>query len=396
MKKFFLKKSLLIILLPLFFVSCASVVPPIEGGNPEAKVPDNSITLLFTGDVMAHNVNYNMKDYSIIWDDVKDVISGADLTFANIESPVDTTKSPSSYPRFNMPEKYLQAAIDAGVNVFSLANNHTNDQEKNGILETIKTAEKLTKQEAEKKNTIYFSGLRKTAGSDYSYNIIEKKSWKILFLPMTEVLNNTWASGNINYVPNTAAERKKFIEYCKKLREDNPCDLFILSFHAFETEYVRSVTKSQDAFYKSLLEAGVDIIWANHAHIIKDRLVTIDTQTKQAKIIMYANGNTISGQRTKPDLKSKNPIGERDNTGDGLMYEVTFTKKNKKAAPQIFRTKNIYITTYITPQKEYVIKIMNQDFIDELTTQSKKDWASYIEKRIKINDTYSRENIVWQ
>jgi len=111
---------------------------------------------------------------------------------------------------------------------------------------------------------------------------------------------------------------------------------------------------------------------------------------------MYANGNTISGQRTKPDLKAKTPDKERDNTGDGLIYEVTFVKKNSKAKPELFRTKNIFITTYITPDKNYVIKKMDQSFIDYLNSNSKKDWANYVEKRIKINETQTKEKIEWQ
>ncbi len=376
------------------FNACTSKPYPIEGGDETAKAPSNSITLIFTGDVMAHNVNYRMKDYNIIWDDLRDDFKRADFTFANIEAPVDTTKEASNYPYFNMPESYVQAAIDSGINVFSLCNNHSNDQKLEGVLETIKTTEKLTKQEAAKHNKVYFSGLRKEKGSAYTYNILEKNGWRILFLPMTEILNNEWASDNINYIKLTAAARKAFIEHCKKLREETKCDLFILSFHAFETEYVRSVTKTQDAFYRSLLEAGVDVIWANHAHIIKDRLVQINPETKQAKIIMYANGNTISGQRTRPDLSSKNPDSERDNTGDGLMYEVTFVKKNSK--PALYKTKNIYITTYITPQRDYVIKKMDKTFINYLYENSRKDWAGYIEKRIKINDEQTKEKIEWQ
>ena len=391
-----LKKSALVLAASVFLYSCATTTYPIEGGEQEVKAPSNSITLLFAGDVMAHNVNYNMKDYNLIWEDLKPDFAKADFTFANLEAPIDSTKPAESYPRFNMPVGYVQAAIDSGVNVFSLCNNHTNDRELEGIQQTIKTAKNLTEQEAKKNNKVYFSGLRETKDSEFTYNIIEKKGWKILFLPITEILNNEWGKANINYVSNTAAEREKFIKYCKKLREEHPCDLFVLSVHAYEAEYIRTVTKKQDAYYHSLLEAGVDIIWANHAHIIKDRLVEIQKDTKHAKIIMYANGNTISGQRTKPDLKAKTPDKERDNTGDGLIYEVTFVKKNGKAKPELFRTKNIFITTYITPDKNYVIKKMDQSFIDYLNSNSKKDWANYVEKRIKINETQTKEKIEWQ
>lgn len=386
------KPYFLILILSVLLASCASTPEKTEELNP----PENTITLLFAGDIMAHNVNYRMPDYSLIWEGVKDEISSSDLAFGNIESPVDTTQEPQSYPYFNMPEKYVQAAIDAGFNVFSLCNNHTNDQELSGIKETIKTVNTLTAQENEKGNQVYFAGIKDSPESPYTYHLIEKNGWKILFLPMTEILNRPLANKYINYITTSDTKRKEFIEYCKTLREQNPCDLFVLSLHANETEYIRTVSKRQQQFYEDLLNAGVDIIWANHAHIIKDRKVTVDSQTGQAKIVMYANGNTISGQRTKPDLTSANPIEERDNTGDGLFYKVTFTKKAGSETPVYSASKNIFITTYITPERKYVVRKMDEDFINYLNENSQTQWAEYIKKRLVIDETYTKEIIEWK
>lgn len=388
------KLLLLFISVSVFLFSCTST--PKDEKTSGVKKADNTITLLFAGDVMAHNVNYRMSDYNMIWDGVRDELKDCDLAFANIEAPLDSTKPASNYPYFNMPEKYVQAAIDAGFNVFSLCNNHTNDQELSGIKETAKTAAKLTKQEADKGNKVYFAGVKDSSSAEYTYHLIEKDGWKILYLPMTEILNRPLASSYINYVNSSSTKRDQFIQYCKKLREENPCDLFILSWHANETEYIRTVTERQEEFYQNLLDAGVDIIWANHAHIIKDRKVMIDSDTGEAKIIMYANGNTISGQRTKPDFTAKNPIEERDNTGDGLFYKVTFSKTKKNPTPKFVESENIYITTYITPERNYVVQKMDQDFIDYLNQNKKTDWAKYIEKRKKINETYTKEIIEWQ
>ena len=392
------KLFLTTVLLSAFLFSCktTSSLESAEKKEKPSKSKDSEIELLFAGDVMAHNVNYRMKDYEIIWDGVRDEISAADLAFANIEAPIDTTKAASNYPAFNMPKKYAQAVLDAGFNVFSLCNNHSNDKGLNGILETIKTTKALTLSEEEKGNKVYFAGLRESKTDTYTYHLIEKDEWKILFLPMTEVLNTPTASGNVNYINTTKAQRDSFIEHCKKLREENPCDLFVLSLHAFETEYIRTVTKTQEEFYQKLLDAGVDIIWANHAHIIKDRKVKISSETGEAKIIMYANGNTISGQRTSPNLYSANPIGERDNTGDGLFYKVTFTKTSKDPTPKYKESKNMFITVYKPTSKDYVVEFLNEDFITYLNENNKKDWARYAEKRIKINNEYTKEIIEWQ
>ena len=359
--------------------------------------PNDEIKLLFAGDIMAHTNNYHISSFDKIWRDVKYLIDGNDLVFANIEAPIDTTKPVSSYPNFNMPQNYVQAAVDAGFNVFSLCNNHSNDQYLDGIKETLKTVDRICELAAKNANprSLYFSGLKNSKESEFSYNIIEKSGWKILFLPMTELLNRPDFSEYINYVKTDDASRNEFIDYVKKLREKNPCTIFILSFHTAEPEYTRNITSRQEKFYKELIKNGVDIIWANHAHIIKNRKIIVDTETNCDKLIMYANGNTISGQRRNPDLTSKNPNGERDNTGDGLFYKVTL-KKDNKGSVKIKKCEPIFITTYINTANEFVLKPLNQDFVNYLYSVPRTNWAKYIERRININQEATKDLIEWQ
>ena len=359
--------------------------------------PNDEIKLLFAGDIMAHTNNYHISSFDKIWRDVKYLIDGNDLVFANIEAPIDTTKPVSSYPNFNMPQNYVQAAVDAGFNVFSLCNNHSNDQYLDGIKETLKTVDRICEQAAKNANprSLYFSGLKNSKESEFSYNIIEKSGWKILFLPMTELLNRPDFSEYINYIKTDDASRNEFIDYVKKLREKNPCTIFILSFHTAEPEYTRNITSRQEKFYKELIKNGVDIIWANHAHIIKNRKIIVDTETNCDKLIMYANGNTISGQRRNPDLTSKNPNGERDNTGDGLFYKVTL-KKDNNGSVKIRKCEPIFITTYINTANEFVLKPLNQDFVNYLYSVPRTNWAKYIERRININQEATKDLIEWQ
>ena len=358
---------------------------------------DDEIKLLFAGDIMAHTNNYHISSFDKIWRDVKYLIDGNDLVFANIEAPIDTTKPVSNYPNFNMPQNYVQAAVDAGFNVFSLCNNHSNDQYLDGIKETLKTVDRICEQAAKNANprSLYFSGLKNSKESEFSYNIIEKNGWKIIFLPMTELLNRPDFSEYINYIKTDDASRNEFIDYVKKLKEKNPCTLFILSFHTAEPEYTRNITSRQEKFYKELIKNGVDIIWANHAHIIKNRKIIVDTETNCDKLIMYANGNTISGQRRNPDLTSKNPNGERDNTGDGLFYKVTL-KKDNNGSVKIRKCEPIFITTYINTANEFVLKPLNQDFVNYLYSVPRTNWAKYIERRININQEATKDLIEWQ
>ena len=412
MNRKFILHTLSFILFTAIFFSCASNKLSEESqaetlpAPPQIKSEEktSSLTITFAGDIMAHTPNHKISSYDKIWKDVKQYIEPSDLAFGNIESPVDASKEVSSYPNFNLPPSYVQAAIDAGFDAFSLANNHSNDQGESGIAETIITCEKLEKENKAKGKNVYFSGLRKSKEDSYTYNLIEKNGWTILFLPVTEILNYPYKNQCINFVHHTEKERKEFIEYCRKLRKEHPCDLFIISMHANEPEYTRNITKHQREYYYALLEV-CDVVWANHAHIIKDREIVNDEKTGRQKLIMYANGNTISAQRTRPELNSKNPIGERDNTGDGLLYQVTFSKNEKKCynengeredAVKITSAKPIFITTYINTAWEFVIKPLNQEFVDYLQEAGRSDWKQYIERRIKINNEYTKDITTWQ
>ena len=140
---------------------------------PALLSADSDITLLFGGDVMAHDQNYTVKDFDDIWKDVKPIIQGADIAFANIEAPVDPAKPVSSFPKFNMSFDYLDAAVKAGFSVFSMCNNHSNDQGLKGIQETIKSCDMLTRRYSESGRSVYFAGLKQNPSYGFSYAMIE-------------------------------------------------------------------------------------------------------------------------------------------------------------------------------------------------------------------------------
>ena len=100
--------------------------------------PEEKITLVFAGDVMAHAPNYRPGKFDRIWRSIEPVVKDSAIAFANIESPVADALPWSTYPQFNMHSEYVESAIRIGFNAFSLANNHTNDQKLEGIRQTKK------------------------------------------------------------------------------------------------------------------------------------------------------------------------------------------------------------------------------------------------------------------
>ena len=374
-------------------VSCATgknLPSPQEHNTPQ------DLTLLFAGDIMAHTPNFSMEDYDKIWKAINPLVSSCDLSFANIESPVMDSKAFSSYPDFNMQAQYPQAAINAGFNVFSIVNNHSNDQGLEGIEATREWSKNIQTQYKTSPRPLFFSGIRDYKNGEFTYQKIVINGWTVLFCAVTELLNRNTYTEYLNYVSSTEKSRTKFKEFLKKLREENNCDLFILSVHSDEAESIADVNDARKKYYLSLLECGVDIVWANHPHVVRDwQTVGNEADMIPVKLIMYGNGNTISAQRTKPQFQK--PSTPRDDTGDGLLLKVTFSKRgeNGEIPPFIKKSEPYFITTYINENREFIIKYLNSEFISELTENENTKWASYLKERKIITERH-KDNPIWQ
>lgn len=367
----------------VFFISCAS-------NNKFPQKQNDELTLVFAGDIMAHENNFKMSDYDLIWEDISPILNASDLSFANLESPVNDNIPFETYPTFNMNSSYPEAAIKAGINVLSLSNNHTNDQGLEGIRSTSLWAMKKEEETKGSKRALYFSGLKENG--NISYRTINIRSWKILYVAITQSLNQPSFASYINYVKNTERAQNAFVKEIKDLREANDCDLFIISIHSNETEYVAKVEDSVEKFYLSLINSGVDIITANHPHVIRQiDFLGEDKSNKINKMIIYGNGNVISSQRRKPTFS--NPENKWDNTGDGSLVKITCDKINNK--PYIKDSNIFYITTYIDKNRNFIIKQLNKDFYEQLRNNNQNEWADYLEKREIINKKIEGKTI-WQ
>lgn len=354
-----------------------------EKSSKNTKIsPETELSLVFAGDVMAHTPNFKNTDFDRIWRDVAPLVSSADLAFANIEAPVANALPWSTYPQFNMHQEYIEAAIRAGFNVFSLTNNHTNDQYLDGI--------KQTKKYFDSRKGIWACGLKEKSGDPLTYKIIEKNGFKVLFVSITELLNRNDFASYIDFYPSTGRKRTQLIEELKKLHEDSNPDLFVLSVHTDEPEYVIKVTEDHKKFFKRIIEeCKADIIWANHPHVVKIFEETAASthytetlgQKERKAFIMYANGNTISAQRTNPQFSA--PETARDYTGEGLIMKMKATKKSDGTVILSGFEPHL-ITTYITPSWQFVIKLLDDDFIATLDRAEVTNWAKYLTERKKL------------
>ncbi len=349
-------------------IDTKSIVTP-----PSKNEQSTSISLLFAGDIMAHTVNYRPGKFSRIWTDIEPLVKSCDLAFANIEAPVNDSMDWSSYPQFNMHSSYIDEVIKTGFNVFSLANNHTNDWFLDGI--------KATRSYFAGKSDIWANGVKAKSNEPLTYSVIEKNNFKILFIAYTEILNRNDYSSYIDYYPFTEKGRSKLLSDIKTIKDSTDFDLFVLSVHTSEEEYVRTVTQSHSDFFHTLInECSVDIIWANHPHVVKN-WETYEHNGKKS-FIMYANGNTISGQRYAPSFNK--PDTDRDYTGDGLTIKVKLTKHEGSHNITFDSIEPYFITTFVTPSGQYVVRLLDDDLIHSLYRADLRTWSQYLKERKEL------------
>ena len=411
-------------LLPIFFSSCVSAeslqttVPIIEGESALSKIKNlhsientssipAALQFTFAGDLMAHAVNFNMSAYDLIYTDVEKILHNDDLSFVNIETPVCDALPLSTYPCFNVHTPYLRAAIGAGFDVLSLANNHTNDHGKTGIdgtLAAVRTVQKERYASEISPRLLIFSGLKDSDNDRIQVTPLVYKGWNILFCSVTEILNSYDSSKDrLYYSAPTKQGRSALISLIKEARKRYPCDLFILGLHLNEPEYGRTVSEAKKAWFKQLGEAGVDIIWAHHPHVMQSwETITVERPlllrkaastgytgisdlkeaavSEQCKVFcMYSMGNFISGQRWH--TRYDEPAFYREYTGDAVLLQLTCTRN--KAGRADFSVFPMLITQYNEPEYP-VVKRFTQDWIETLGGKEKK----YFKKRFELMNEY--------
>lgn len=341
----------LILIAAMLMCACASLGKQSEENSVGNR--EKSIELIFTGDIMAHEVNYSMRDYSRIYENVEPLLHSADLCFGNLEVPVADALPLSTYPRFNVHSPYVRAAIDAGFNVFALANNHSNDQGVAGILATRALLESLGP-------TIGSSGLRAMEGEPIRPTILNAGDTEIVFLSITEILNSHDPSaGLVYYIPPTKAARAAFLADVRRIRGENPRALFVLAIHLDEPEYVRTVKRAKREWFRELASAGVDIVWGSHPHVMQEwEIATVERDRARRQVLfMYSMGNFISGQRK--EINRESPEAFREYTGDGVVLRITVRSNHIEAIP-------IPVTVYVDPEAGPIMMPFDASFVASL------------------------------
>jgi poly-gamma-glutamate synthesis protein (capsule biosynthesis protein) len=336
------------------FLSAARV----EGQEPRA------LRFTFVGDIMGHDVNYHMGDFSDIYRDVKDVFMADDLTFANLELPLDPSRPPAGYPYFNGMPEYLAAAVDAGVDLFSLANNHAFDDGEEGIFQTIRAMEAARLRSG---RPFAYSGTRGNPYRPFGAETLTVKGIRVGFMAVAQFLNERDQGRYVHVAdyedPAQVEELLAFVRNIAPLY-----DVFIISYHG-DREYVQEPSPLKRALFRRLLEAGATIVVGHHPHVVQGYDVV---QVQGARrLALYSLGNFISGMTWM--LGPSQLKGMLASTGESYMLSVDV--RCGDGGCTVMQPEPIPIGNYMNERSQMVVARM-VDLVDG-TIQLSAPWREY-------------------
>lgn len=265
-------------------------------------------TLLIAGDVMLGRTvmakTYEADDYIYPFRKVSDTLHQADITFINLENPVIESCRPheGGFIFCTTPEM-LEGLIVSGIDVVSLANNHTLNYGKSGLDETL---------EQLKKAGILATGVG---------NLVEVERNGVVFgflgFDKSQQTNPKLTEDEIGLI----------------VESDSQVDVLVVSMH-WGVEYQDKALPGVRSLAEEIVGYGADLIVGHHPHWVQD-WEFIETDGQGGKPVFYSLGNFIFDQMWSEETKK------------GLAVELIYDKEGNLVNYELLPT---YMSSWSQPE----------------------------------------------
>ncbi|MEM7142671.1 MAG: CapA family protein [Actinomycetota bacterium] len=303
--------------------------------------PPRSATLAFTGDLLPHSpvtraaaahaaeAGATGWDYRPMFDEVRPILSAADLAICHLESPIsrDDT-SLSGYPIFNAPRALVEAAIDAGYDGCSTASNHSFDRRTDGVESTLEVFDDLGFPQA---------GMARSADEDLAPVLYEVNDITIAHISATYSLNGFVMPSDAQYLVDLIEPEQIILE--AGLAKGAGADFVIVSLH-WGNEYQHTPSGAQEQWLTEILpSAEVDLVIGHHAHVVQPVDVVGD------EWVVYGLGNFLSNQSANCCVAASQ---------DGMIGVVELLENE---AGEIRAVGVDYVPTWVDRGDGYIIRV---------------------------------------
>ena len=193
-------------------------------------------------------------DYAHPLSRVRAHLADADVTLANLETTVGATRrQPLSVgPNFHSYPPAVFALRDAGVDVVSLANNHSNDYGSLALDET--------------RRWLHRAGVDAVGTRERPFVIVDVRGCRVGLLGAARPFDKLRRSGvNVMGARGSAGVAREQVRRLRPL-----VDVLIASVH-WGPEYRRRPNKEQRRAARELVAAGADVVVGHHPHVPQTR-----------------------------------------------------------------------------------------------------------------------------
>jgi poly-gamma-glutamate synthesis protein (capsule biosynthesis protein) len=239
--------------------------------------------------------------YELLFHDVRGTLTSSDITLANLESPIAAGGQEFTEKkfRFRAEPAVAPALRDAGINLVTLANNHSMDFGGEALLETLQHLNN---------SGIAWVGAGENLTAARRMALYTIKGKRIAFLGYSLTRPTEFFAGRDR--PGTAPGYEKMVtaDISGARRQ---ADYVIVSFHWGKEADIKVQAYQRSAAHKAI-EAGADVIIGHHPHILQG------IERYKNGIIFYSLGNFVfASKSTTADVSA--------------LIRMTFDKNRREA-----------------------------------------------------------------
>ena len=270
-----------------------------EKANANDTKDAGGTTIILTGDVLFANAFKAAYDAGgierVVSPELLEQLKAADILMVNNEFPFSDRGEPMADKQFTFrcSPSYAKALNEMGVDIVSLANNHTLDYGRAALSDTFNALDGAG---------ILYGGAGDSVDRAKEVQVVEVNGKKYGFIAVSRVVPSAdWKIESATPGLFTCYDAAALIEVIKEAKQT--CD-FVTVFPHWGTEYSEQPNPVQRELAKQCMDAGADLIVGAHTHCLEG-IGYID-----GKPVFYSLGNFIFGQNIDRSAAVKVTVAE--------------------------------------------------------------------------------------
>lgn len=289
-------------------VQAALEIVPVVEHKQVLNPNDPTVTLMFGGDVNLSDELTQVagKDYGWAFAGLEEYLQ-ADLAMVNLENPLTnfTGRRQNKQINFKADPEAVKVLTAGGVDIVTLANNHTMDFEEPGLVETIETLDRAG---------IHHLGAGRDAKEARRPEIIEVKGQRIAYLGYYDADINAAGEGKAG---TNSRHNQRIAEDIRAIRDQ--VDWVIVNYH-WGAELADYPGDWQIDLARFTIDQGADLVVGHHPHVLQG------AEIYKGRPIAYSLGDFIFGGNARSNYDTavlKVSLKGRNMKVEFLPVEVT-------------------------------------------------------------------------